>query len=224
MTSSQENCCGHRHMCFIYSSSFTAVTQSSMARAVCRQMWLISPQLSFKGQLTACPGGLVGMLWAQLNHRDRKMLPQECSCRRGRQIPALLPSQRMNCDLGMLPFLPEPWLEAQISSKCSIHHLLETSKSGEGTSVTALPSSCHRSQHPRSHCGMSTPALSTGAHNNSLQSQKFLLLAFPVCPSLMSLLCKESTELFKVWYRWQGDKVWVQNTRPGSKDQVVNLV
>lgn len=91
-------------MCFIYSSSFTAVTQSSIARAVCRQMWPISPQLSFKRQLTACPGGLVEMLWAQLNHRDRKMLPQECSCKRGRQIPALLPSQREDCDLGMLQF------------------------------------------------------------------------------------------------------------------------
>lgn len=187
-------------MCFIYSSSFTAVSQSSMARAVCRQMRLISPQLSFKGQLTACPEGLVGMLWAQLNHRERKMLPQECSCERGRQIP----ESGLRSRNAPIPVRALTWgSNLPLSAPCIT---LEASKSREGISLTALPNSCHKSQHPWSCCGMKTSALPKGVHNNS---QQFLLLPFPVCPSLMStalqrdhwtyLRCDTGDKVSKCW-------------------------
>lgn len=80
-------------------------------------------------------------------------------------------------------------------SKCSIYHLLEASKSREGISLTATPDSCRKSQHPRSRRGVNPPALST-VHNNSQQSQQFLLLAFLVCPSPMSTALQRDYSIY----------------------------
>lgn len=105
-------------------------------------------------------------------------------------------------------------------SKCSIYHLLEVSKSREGISLTASPNSCHKSQHPRSRRGRNPPALSE-VHNNSQQSQ-FLLLAFLVCPSLMSTALQRD---LSIYLRCDiHDEVWVQTTDAGSEDQVEHLV
>lgn len=164
MTSSQESCCGHRHMCFIYSSSFTAVTQSSMARAVCRQMWLISPQLSFKGQLTACPGGLVGMLWAQLNHRDRKMLPQNAAAGEGGRSLPCCPPREWTVIWGCSHSCQSP--DSRLKSPLRAPFITSWEPLNQGKAslwqLYPAPATGHNI-----HGVMSTPALSTGAHNNS---------------------------------------------------------
>lgn len=197
---SGEHRCGHGHMCFIYSSSFTAVTQSSMARAVCRQMWLISPQLSFKGRLTACPGALVGMLWAQLKHSDRNMLPQQCSCKRGKQITALLPAQREDHDMGMLPAgarlpLPARALTRGSNLPLSAPFITSWKRLNQGkASLWQL--------HPTPAASHSTHGVVVGwihqpcpqfikTHSNHDNSFCWLSLSAPLwCP----LLCKETTQ------------------------------
>lgn len=67
---------------------------------------------------------------------------------------------------------------------------------------------------------MNPPALSE-VHNNSQQSQ-FLLLAFLVCPSLMSTALQRG---LSIYLRCDtNDEVWVQTTDAGSEDQVEHLV
>lgn len=193
---------GHRHMCFIYSSSFIAVTQSSMARTVYRQMQFTSPLLNFKGQLTACPECLLWILWAQLNHRDRKLLLEKHSSKRGRQFPPSLPSWLMDYDIEMLQEgdrLPIPFRAmSQISPTCitfSIHHHLEGSKSRHVISLPGSFDSYHKSQHLCNHPGMNLPFLSTGAqtehYNDSFWPCKYWLFLHP--PLWCSLLSKETT-------------------------------
>lgn len=67
-----------------------------MARTVYRQMQFTSPLLSFKRQQTSCLECLLWILWAQLNHRGRKQLLEQHSCKKGRQIHPLLPSWWVN--------------------------------------------------------------------------------------------------------------------------------
>lgn len=160
-------------MCFIYSSSFTAVTQSSMARTLYRQMRFTSPLLNFKGQLTACPEFLLWILWAQLNHRDRKQLLEKHSCKRGRQIPPLLPSWWVDYDIQMLqgkarlPILSRVLFQVSLTCiTCSIHHHLEASKSRRSISLTGSLDSYQKSQHSWSHPGINLPSLSTGAQTH----------------------------------------------------------
>lgn len=170
-------------MCFIYSSSFTAVTQSSMARAVCRQMWLVSPQLSFKRQLTACPGGLVGILWAQLNHREKNVATgMQLQEREADPRPAALPESGLwsrdapipvraltvGSNLPLSPSFITSWkpLNQGEASPWQLYPTPATSHSVHGVVVGWAHQPCPKD-------------------NNSQQSQQFLLLAFPVCPSLM---------------------------------------
>lgn len=154
-------------MCFIYSSGFTAVTQSSMARTAYRQMLLTSPLLNFKGQLTACPECLLWILWAQFNHRERKPLLEKQSCKRGRQIAPLLPSWWVDYGIEMLQGgsrLPIPFTSLSLVSPtcttCSIHHFLEASKPRQRISLIGLFDSCHKSQQPQELRVFLHPALS----------------------------------------------------------------
>lgn len=142
-------------MCFIYSSGFTAVAQSSMARTAYRQMLLTSPLLNFKGQLTACPECLLWILWAQFNHREKKLLLEKHSCKRGRQIPPSLPSWWVDYGIGMLQWgsrLPIPFTSLSLVSPtcttCSIRHFLEASKPRQGIFLTGLLDSYDES-HPQ---------------------------------------------------------------------------
>jgi len=189
-------------MCFIYSSNFTAVAQSSKARTVYRQMRFTSPLVNFKGQLMACPECLLWILWAQLNHRDGKQLIEKHSCKKGRQIPPSLPSGQVDNDTEMLQGgirLPIPFRAlSQGSLTCiilSIRHHLKASKSRHSISLTGSLDSYHKSQHPCSHCRMSLPSLSTGAqtqdYNNSFLTCKCWLSLSPTL--WYSLLCKETT-------------------------------
>lgn len=189
-------------MCFIYSSSFTAVTQSSMARTVYRQMRFTSPLLNFKGQIKACPECLLWILWAQLNHRDRKQLLEKHSFKRGRQISPSLLFWRLDYDIEMLQGragLPIPFRAlSQVSLTCitwSMHHCLEASKSEYSISLTGSLDSYQNSQRPCNHPGMNLPSLPTGAQTQNYNDYSWLCKRWlSLSPPLWcSLFCKETT-------------------------------